>query len=299
VTLGLTLLSTGVSLARGKNSPIIGIDILSLSRFDVGRIISGNLVFSSMPQLFMGVVLIYSLRHFERQLGTRKFGSFVFLTFAFSFLTQCAVVVTASSMGFNFQMTSGPYFFIYSLLAFYHRQIPKLQPSRHAIFGSFRFSEKSWTYVFALQLLCSEGMSSVFTGLSGLLAGYLYMGDILGLQNYRLPKFLESICYPFSFLVGSTPPTNNSTPNPLVRPSPRPEPTERGPRNLGGWGQQPLTGFRHLNQRNIVPPQQPPPESAIESIVSLGFDRQQAINALRMTNNNVEAAANNLFSGRD
>jgi hypothetical protein len=65
-----------------------------------------------------------------------------------------------------------------------------------------------------------------------------------------------------------------------------------------------------------LPPAPPPPESAIEAITvrlspppsslmspdisqNLGFDRQQAISALRATNNNVEAAANHLFSGRD
>jgi hypothetical protein len=38
-------------------------------------------------------------------------------------LTQCALVTTASSMGFNLKLSSGPYFFVYSLLTLYHRKL--------------------------------------------------------------------------------------------------------------------------------------------------------------------------------
>jgi hypothetical protein len=69
--------------------------------------------------------------------------------------------------------------------------VPKLHPSRHAIFGTFRFSEKSWTYVFALQLLLGDGLSSVAAATSGLLAGTIYLVDIFGLQKFRLPKIVE------------------------------------------------------------------------------------------------------------
>jgi hypothetical protein len=147
------------------------------------------------------------MRQFERQLGTKKFGSFVFVTFVISVLTQTLIVTTASSMGIPLTLASGPYFFVYSLLTLYHRKqslsliwipshhstghIPKLHPSRHSIFGSFRFSEKSWTYVFALQLLLGEGVGSLCAGLSGVLAGSIYLVDIFGLQKFRLPKIVE------------------------------------------------------------------------------------------------------------
>lgn len=108
-------------------------------------------------------------------------------------------------MGYNLKLASGPYFFVYSLMALYHSSysplylllihnighIPKLHPSRHAIFGNFRFSEKSWTYVFALQLLLAEGIGSFAAGLSGAIAGTVYLVDIFGLQKFRLPKIFE------------------------------------------------------------------------------------------------------------
>ena len=84
------------------------------------------------------------------QLGTRKFGSFVAVSYAIATLSQLAVVTTASSMGISISMAPGPYFFIYSLLALYHStscnelcafiiscvlgHVPKLHPSRHSLF---------------------------------------------------------------------------------------------------------------------------------------------------------------------
>jgi hypothetical protein len=127
--------------------------------------------------------------------------------------------------------------------------------------------------------------------------------------EYFLFHFLpQTICSPFSYLLGSSQHVNNSTPNPHIQP-PRPQPAGR---NI--WAEDLQEGFRN---RQATAPRvpSPPPETAIESIMvsllplpsptphlspqNLGFDRQQAVNALRATNNNVDAAANHLFSGRD
>lgn len=52
-------------------------------------------------------------------------------------------------------------------------------------------SEKSWIYLLAMQLLLSDGVPSVVSGLSGLLAGYIYQHDAYGFQNLRLPAIVE------------------------------------------------------------------------------------------------------------
>eukprot|EP00602_Paraphysomonas_sp_CaronLab_P003754 CAMPEP_0185034908 /NCGR_PEP_ID=MMETSP1103-20130426/25333_1 /TAXON_ID=36769 /ORGANISM="Paraphysomonas bandaiensis, Strain Caron Lab Isolate" /LENGTH=234 /DNA_ID=CAMNT_0027571753 /DNA_START=224 /DNA_END=928 /DNA_ORIENTATION=- len=234
------------------------------------------------------------MRQFERQLGTRKFGSFVAVSYAIATLSQLAVVTTASSMGISISMAPGPYFFIYSLLALYHRHVPKLHPSRHSLLGGFRFSEKTWTYLFALQLLLGDGIGSVCAGGSGLAAGYLYLSNILCLQSFRMPRFIERLCSPVSYLLGNNYRPNTAVPNPLggtgVGRAPRVPAVPEFQR------QQQDDGYSHM-----LPPQvtAPPSEEDIQSIVNLGFERQQAINALRLTGNNVEAAANNLFSGTD
>jgi len=49
-----------------------------------------------------------------------------------------------------------------------------------------------------------------------------------------------------------------------------------------------------LRRRNVeLPP--PPSEEALEAIISLGFDRQAAVQALRDSNNNIDVAASRLL----
>lgn len=57
------------------------------------------------------------------------------------------------------------------------------------------------------------------------------------------------------------------------------------------WGD---AGEDYGSYDNITPTRAPT-EQEIESVTALGFDRVTAINALRNTNNNVEAAVNMLL----
>jgi hypothetical protein len=68
--------------------------------------------------------------------------------------------------------------------------VPKLEGSQFGIFG-MEFSEKSWIYLLAFQLLLSDGVASFAAALSGLTAAYLYESDGYGLQNFRLPSVVE------------------------------------------------------------------------------------------------------------
>jgi len=68
--------------------------------------------------------------------------------------------------------------------------IPKLHSAQYSILG-MDLSEKSWIYLLALQLLFSDGVPSVVSALSGLLAGYLYQSDTYGFQGFRLPGVIE------------------------------------------------------------------------------------------------------------
>lgn len=72
-------------------------------------------------------------------------------------------------------------------------RIPKLHQSRYAFFG-IAFSEKTWMYLLALQLLVSEGLDSIAAGFCGFLAGYLYDHDSIGLQKLRLPQAVQ-VCF--------------------------------------------------------------------------------------------------------
>jgi hypothetical protein len=62
--------------------------------------------------------------------------------------------------------------------------------TQYVCFG-LEFSEKSWIYLLALQMLFGEGLGSLIAGSNGLLVGILYDRNLFGLQKLRLPVFVE------------------------------------------------------------------------------------------------------------
>ena len=76
--------------------------------------------------------------------------------------------------------------------------VPRLQSTEFSILG-LGFSEKSWTYLLGLQLSLSQGFRSLLPSLIGLLFGYLYIKNLLLMQKFRLPKFLE-VCFLYYYV---------------------------------------------------------------------------------------------------
>jgi membrane associated rhomboid family serine protease len=140
-------------------------------------------------------------------LGSRKFGSFVVLSLVLSSLLQLGLVVVALSIGYDIIPSIGPYFLIFSLIPFYYVYIPKTSTQQYSLFG-LAVSEKSWTYLLALQLVLGENISSIIASLAGLIAGYLYIQDhTKKLQKFRLPRSIEnSVALVGGFFSSLTPP---------------------------------------------------------------------------------------------
>lgn len=174
------------------NHSIFALDLNNVYKGEFHRIFLSPLFFRSTPQIVVGLILIYTTRQFERQMGTRKYSAFVFLSFIISLFLQIAFLVTFQSMGVDFSLAPGPFYYIFSSLPFFYYHIPKLRPSNYSIMGfSMLLSEKSWFYLLASQLLLSDGMSSFIPGLSGLLAGYTYFVEGFNLSSFRIPSFFE------------------------------------------------------------------------------------------------------------
>ena len=53
------------------------------------------------------------------------------------------------------------------------------------------FSEKSWIYLLAGQLLFSTGLRSLLPAMTGYAVGYVYDRNYFSLQRYRLPRVIE------------------------------------------------------------------------------------------------------------
>lgn len=161
------------------------------------------------------------------------------------------------------------------------------------------FSEKSWTYLLAAQLLLSEGLASILPALVGMAAGYLYDVDWFGSQTYRIPqpveRFFSIIASFFAFSAGAIVPSNN-TPGRLRRRNPN---LAQGPAPLNNNmndGTIPLNSINSSSGGMRFRPQTqqavPPDEQSIALLMGMGFDRDAVVRALTATGNNVETAAN-------
>lgn len=73
-----------------------------------------------MAQTLIGMLILYICRQFERQLGSRKYGSFVFLSFCVALLVQFLVVLITNALDLDFIPAHGPFFLIFSLLPLFY-----------------------------------------------------------------------------------------------------------------------------------------------------------------------------------
>jgi hypothetical protein len=207
------VLLSGVFLGTNER---IGFNLNSLFNGNIIEILLSQIVFRNMAQTFVGLILLYTCRQFERQLGMKKFGRFALLTFISSLSFQFALCIISQSAQLNTKLSSGPYFLIFSQLPFFYTYVPILHASKYSLFG-FIFSEKSWTYLLALQLFFNEGVCSIVPSVIGLIIGYIYMKDIFGTQKFRLSRRMEN-CFIFvGGFISSLLPTG-TPPNPVPIP---------------------------------------------------------------------------------
>ncbi|CAD5326020.1 unnamed protein product [Arabidopsis thaliana] len=121
---------------------------------------------------------------------------------------------------------------------------------------------------------------SIFPGICGIIAGSLYRLNILGIRKAKFPEFVASFFSRLSF--------------PSFGNSPPPAPS----RNIVGTIS-PNTGRRaERSQPAPLPSSVEPSEEAITTLVSMGFDRNAARQALVHARNDVNAATNILLEAQ-
>mmetsp|Transcript_7250 Transcript_7250/g.7334 ORF Transcript_7250/g.7334 Transcript_7250/m.7334 type:complete len:288 (+) Transcript_7250:368-1231(+) len=260
------------------SSKFITLELFKLGELQLWRIITSQLIFENLAQTAVGLMLLYSFRQFERQMGSKKFAFFVFISSIITQFNVISVEIFALSMDFDFVPASGPYFLIFSLLAIFYSRVPKLKSSEYRVFG-FGFSEKSWVYLLAAQLLFSGGLRSTIPAFSGYLVGYMYNEDYCSVQRFRFPRIIENA---FSF-VGNL----FLSIIPVSAP-----PTVPGIGRDMGLG---VGGRAGLGGANGITAPSPPSEQTIQTLMNMGFDRAAVIRALQSTDNNMDAALNILL----
>lgn len=241
---------------------------------EIWRVLTSQLTFETLGTLLFGViVLCRMLRRFEREMGTRRFGTFAVFS---SFISLSLEAMIAQMLPTSFSRTSGPYSFVGSLLYLYHAYTPRLHPKFFGVLG-FDFSEKAVQYALVFQLLYADGWSAVVPFFCGVAGGLFCTTPPLRLlERYELPRFVYGLC--------------ESVGGAFVE-TPAPTPRRRPPF---------LDAATAVRPRSPAPPRfpvaPPPSDEMVESLTSMGFEREAVVRTLQQCDNNVEVAANRLLS---
>ncbi|KAA8517940.1 hypothetical protein F0562_015414 [Nyssa sinensis] len=242
-------------------------------KFQLWKLIVSVFAFSSTPELMFGLYLLYYFRVFERQIGSNKYSVFILFSVIVSLLSAILALALLKDPTLNV-LTSGPYGLIFSSFVPFYLDIPV--STRFRVFG-LGFSDKSFIYLAGLQLLLSSWKRSILPGICGILAGSLYRLNVFHIRRMKLPEFIASFFYRLSWpSVGSTSPAAPS-------------------RNV--LGNMPSHTSRQVEGNYPVPMSSiiEPPEDSIATLVSMGFDRNNARQALVQARNDINAATNILL----
>ncbi|RZC82783.1 hypothetical protein C5167_045570 [Papaver somniferum] len=277
----------------------------SFKKLKIWKLIASVFAFSSTPELMFGLYLLYYFRVFERQIGSNKYSVFILFSVIVSSVFEVlaltllkgskdlqmevletsfpayALIDTPIPVNWNIDatlniLTSGPYGLIFSSFVPFYFDIPV--STRFRIFG-VSISDKSFIYLACLQLLFSSWKRSILPGICGILAGSLYRLNILRIRKIKFPAFIASFFSRLSLpSPGITPPTTSS-------------------RNVIGN----VPSFTGRERNNpIAPPvfTAEPPEESITTLVSMGFDRNTARQALIHARNDINMATNILLESQ-
>ncbi|KAJ7102662.1 hypothetical protein C8R43DRAFT_231999 [Mycena crocata] len=165
------------------------------------RLGAHHLAFSNSSELFIAEILFYNIGvQIERQFGTLKFASFAVISTLLATLLEFISLILFHRAGLNY-IPSGPSSLIFSILYQYSRIVPSAYTFR--IFG-LPLTNKSFTYVFALQLAIGHLPGAAVAACIGVLAGQIYRSDLANLKTYRIPPWLGSFSSQYLLpLIGS------------------------------------------------------------------------------------------------
>ena len=322
----LTTIFSHIILEKGGFSG--GTDLLNLNLEDIlvhgeaYRLFLHTATFSTVGELVTGImVLVPFLTQFEREMGTKKFGSFLLVkSLLLSTILQLAFVVlidgvtnandnantNANTNNESFYFAPGPYSLIGSLFYLYHAYTPRLDMKFIGILG-FDFSEKAMKYLFTIVMINSRGLASIIPTICGFIAAGISISpkNIYGRWECVLPKFAYGIATSIgrvfgldqlvttSIFMNRSGSTNTNASTGIRRTA---NLGTRGGAGAGvGLGGAPAAAPQP--QFQPMPRVQPPSPEVIEQLTAMGFERDASIRALGTTDNNVEAAANRLLSG--
>ncbi|RKO85784.1 hypothetical protein BDK51DRAFT_17162, partial [Blyttiomyces helicus] len=249
-------------------------------------------VFNNSTEILFGGILLYQLRLLERHWGTHKYASFFAVTSTTSLILQIFLLSLSRIVGgrLGSSVPAGPYGFIFAGVWMLRKAIPVTYRVGAEV---LEFNNRFFGYLIALQFLWSEFPSSLLCAATGLAAGVLYDANVGGLRGWRVPSAVRGFATRVFLPILSGGPgrtTGHATPQDAMSAGRR----RRGP--------PPQPGVAAAAAPQPTPagpaPAVVPSEEAIAVLESLGFPREEVIEALRGANSDVQAAATRLLDRR-
>mmetsp|Transcript_29544 Transcript_29544/g.63329 ORF Transcript_29544/g.63329 Transcript_29544/m.63329 type:complete len:367 (+) Transcript_29544:254-1354(+) len=279
-------------------------------------------VFQSTTEMLVGLsFLAHFLRRAEQELSSRRLVAWlILLEVVYVFVRLMAVATLDDDAAGTFVASAsvkGPYLVAGGVLHWYKTCVPRLHPRflSSATLG-VSFSEKTLPYLWAFYVLLMNGAASLSVGAIGVAASALYFfllsestknnnNNNTRIPFVDVPDVLVNVL-PWEALGGFF--MTDQSPKiyaPFLPRAAMNNPLRGGDvrqRRQRGAGRQPPVAQR---VRPVVPEAHAPvavavlepPVEAIAQLTSMGFEEDSVKEALRVSDNNVEQAANVLLMG--
>ena len=168
------------------------------------RILTFQLAYLSAAEVLISAFLLYQFRSLERLWGARKYASFVLVSWACLtiLIPSIALVLKISTFGAYNYIPAGLVGIVYAVMAAWQEEVPRLY--RYKILTSAAespadvdakgivLSDKSMTYLLALQLALTQFPYNLLPAAIGWVVGSAWMGELLpaGMGRYRVPPWV-------------------------------------------------------------------------------------------------------------
>jgi hypothetical protein len=131
--------------------------------------------------------LLYQFRVNERHMGTGKYCAFFIYSSLIGYTIQHLYVKYLSV-----ESAPGLYPWIFANMMWYYIDIPS--QSSFSV-GRVTLSDKAFIYMAAIKLASSLAKKSAVASMSGIVAGCVYLSNMLNCQQLRVPSAVESLLH--------------------------------------------------------------------------------------------------------
>ena len=187
----ISFTSIAFFLILKSNTDLIALGLNDLiTQLEFHRLFTYMITFDSIGEILMGLAVFIPLsKRFEKEFGSLEYILFLLKSTTLATILQCFLLSNQYK-----HLATGIYPIIGALLYLYTKYTPRLHPKFISILG-FNLSEKSTTFLFAIQVMGNRGMQSLIPFGAGYIAGILCTHAYSPLNNERVKIPMPGLVY--------------------------------------------------------------------------------------------------------